>query len=259
MGRAEISYTTIDDQAFVDKRRIDWTIREPIDIEPSETLLIVPGIMAKRRAYNRYARRLSESGIRSVTMSHETGTMFCSDEVIDLKNRLADKYSQPVRLAGHSLGGVHATEAVSKDPDSVSGLLLLQPAGYGGVQPARALESILRERSNSRIFDEIRMAADGLSYAIKGGRNFASTVFRASVHLPESTLAEIPDDIDRDAIVFTGDKLIDAAKARQGLENFGFNVVELTGRAGHNAQYYQAETVSATTLQMLDYRSSGTA
>lgn len=248
-------YVKIDDQAIVDGRRVDWSIREPIDHQPSETLLIVPGIMAKRRAYDRYARRLSEAGIRSVTMSHETGTMFCSDEVADLKNRLADKYSQPVRLVGHSLGGIHATEAASKDLDGVSGLLLLQPAGFGGVQPARALESILRERSNSRILDEIKMAADGLAYAIKGGRNFAGTVFRASTSLREETLAAIPDDVDRDAITFAGDKLIDASVARLGLKDFGFDVVELGGRAGHNAQYYQAEAVSAMTSYLLDCRS----
>lgn len=253
MRTTELSYTRLEDHDFLEGRRVDWTIREPDQLEVEETLLIVPGIMAKRRAYDPYARRLAEYGLRSVTMSHETGTMFCADEVIEVKNRLAEMYDQPVRVAGHSLGGLHATEAVARDSESVSGLLLLQPAGFGGVNPLRAPESIMSERDNRRVIDEIRMAADGLKYAIKGRAHFVQTVLRAASMIDDETIASLPDDIDRTAIVFANDKLINARLAGANLERAGFSVAELGGevKSGHNAQYYRAADVGQLTLQII--------
>jgi len=143
---------------------------------------------------------------------------------------------------------------VAGNSDSVSGLLLLQPAGFGGVNPLRAPESILRERSNHRIIDEVRLAMDGLSYAIRGRADFTKTVFRASAMLSDEIIESLPPQIDRDVITFPGDLLIDSYVVGDNLKKLGFNVIELAIKCGHNAQYYCADEVSQSTHEMIKDR-----
>lgn len=252
MSAPELSYTKLDYEDVFAKHRVDYTIRQPNDLDSEETLLIVPGIMAKRSAYRRYASQLAQRGLRSVTMSHETATVFCADEIINLKQQLVELCDSPVRLAGHSLGGIHAVQAAIDSPDNVSGLMLLQSAGFGGVQPWRAAESLLSEHSDPRVIDSLRLVSDGLAYAVKGRSDLLRLAVKASrLSLIEMAQQQLPDSIDKQAIVFPQDRLINAGRLKTGLGRAGFQMIELES-GGHNAQHYHPDAVAEATLQLLD-------
>lgn len=248
---SERNYTKLDYDDVFDGRRVEYTVRQPNDIDASETLLIVPGIMAKRWAYTRYASQLASQGVRSVTMSHDTATMFCTDEVVGLKDRLVELCDSPVRLAGHSLGGIHAVQAASKNSDALSGLLLMQPAGFGGVQPLRATESLITEHNDPSFVASLRLIVDGLAYAAKGRGDLVQLALKASRTSLIEVVQSLPDNIDRQAVVFSKDRLINAEQLKVGLGQAGIQMMTVES-GGHNAQHYHTSAVVAATMQLLE-------
>jgi pimeloyl-ACP methyl ester carboxylesterase len=235
-------------------RVVNWTVREPEVRASNEVALIIPGIMAKRRLYNPYARDVAERGITSVTMAHEGASPVCTDEVIMLAQELADSGQKPVRLVGHSLGGMHATMAAVRQPDNISGLLLVQTAGYGGVHPLHFAASLLDRSDNMHIPDEARAVLDGLDYFVSSRPDqLLRTAIMASRHEVVREAMDLPTHMAKDAILFPHDRLIRTEKLKLGLALTGFSWYELDDdiTTGHNAIMYRSEAVAQLTADIM--------
>lgn len=249
----------------VGERVVHYTVRTPGEPQSSEIVLTVPGIMAKRRLYNPFARELAEGGVPTAVMAHEGASPLCTQEVLAVVRELADDTQQPVRLVGHSLGGMHATMAALQDPADISGLILMQPAGYGGVYPGHAIAS-LRERSGNNLWaDEIRAVRDGLDYLVSSR---PSQLFRVAVAASRHHIAKEASGLDqritRDALLFPHDRLIRADEVSRGLAQAGFSLYTLDvsapgARAGHNAVMYQAKDVARATTTIIRERTDALA
>ena len=242
-----LHYDKADYSRKLGRRVVNWTVREPEQQISNEVALVVPGIMAKRRLYNPFARELAEQGITSVTMAHEGASPLCTDEVMMVAQELADNGQKPIRLIGHSLGGMHATLAALRQPEDLSGLLLMQPAGYGGVHPFHFASSLRDRPDNRHISDEVRVMLDSLDYLISSRPDqLLRTTIMASRHQVVSEAQYLDEGIARDAIIFPHDRLIHPDKVKLGLASAGFSCVELddTILTGHNAVMYRAGDVA---------------
>lgn len=242
-----LRYETRDHTLELGSRVVHYTVRTPEEVTSDEVALVVPGIMAKRRLYNPFARDVAERGVTSVTMAHEGASPVCTDEVIEVVKSLADDGQKPVRVIGHSLGGMHATMAALRAPDDISGLLLMQPAGYGGVNTFRALSSLRDRPDNKHMLDELRVVADGFDYFVSSPPHvLLQTAYMASRHYVAEQARGLDEHIRLDALLFPHDRLISPDKVRRGLTDAGFNLYELDSRvlSGHNAIMYRAEDVA---------------
>lgn len=249
-----LHYDKTDYSRKLGRRVVNWTVREPEVHISNEVALVVPGIMAKRRLYNPYARDLAEQGITSVTMAHEGASPLCTDEVLMVAQELADSGQKPIRLVGHSLGGMHSTMAALKQPEDISGLLLMQPAGYGGVYPLHFASSLRDRTDNSHIPDEIRVVLDSVDYLVSSRPDqLLRTIIMASRHRVNEDAQHIDERILRDALIFPHDRLIRADKVRRGLASAGFSCHELDGDilSGHNAIMYRADAVADATVAIM--------
>jgi pimeloyl-ACP methyl ester carboxylesterase len=262
-----LRFSTTDYSHKLGERTVLWTMRQPEYDQSNDISLVVPGIMAKRRLYNSYAEAMAERGQSIATMAHQGASPLCATEVSMVAESLANTYQRPVRLIGHSLGGMHATLSAHDKPDNISGVLLMQPAGYGGVYPAHAVASLLDRPDNHHIGDELRAVFDGLDY-FRSSRldHMARTIVMASRHHVIEKGTELADHIAREAVLFPDDKLIHTDKCKDGLARAGFAWLDLdlaqwhqdnsTVRrwypAGHNAIMYHPQAVADATLEVLD-------
>jgi pimeloyl-ACP methyl ester carboxylesterase len=235
-----LHYDKADYSRKLGRRVVNWTVREPEQQISNEVALVVPGIMAKRRLYNPFARELAEQGITSVTMAHEGASPLCTDEVMMVAQEIADNGQKPIRLIGHSLGGMHATLAALRQPEDLSGLLLMQPAGYGGVHPFHFASSLRDRPDNRHISDEVRVMLDSLDYLISSRQVVSEAQY-------------LDEGIARDAIIFPHDRLIHPDKVKLGLASAGFRCAELddTILSGHNAVMYRAGDVAEVTAAIM--------
>lgn len=252
-----LRYETRDYTLEMGSRVVHYTVRTPEEAMTEEVALVVPGIMAKRRLYNPFARDVAESGVTSVTMAHEGASPVCTDEVIAVVQSLADNGQKPVRVIGHSLGGMHATMAALRSPSDISGLLLMQPAGYGGVNPLYAISSLRDRPDNSHIPDEIRVLLDGFDYFVSSRPHLLlKTALMASRLDIAERAKELEEHIQRDALLFPHDKLIRADKVRVGLTYAGFALHELDSDilSGHNAIMYRADDVADIAVDIMRNR-----
>lgn len=241
------SYSTASDVDTLSGREVRWTHYIPDDITHSEWQLMVPGFMAGQENYRRLARYAVALGMPFTTMAHSSGSMVCPDEVAELAKRTTDKYQMPVRLDGHSLGGIHSVEAAHKVPDLVSGLTLMQPAGFGGVHPLHAYRSIdyrnMTEARNLRA--TLRIVHEGVGYVLRSRRELPATVLKASSLSVVEQAAELPDHYTNNAILFENDPLITHREVFSGLNRVGFDAYTLgIPDADHNAQHKYAPQVA---------------
>ena len=235
------------DHAVWRGRRVDWTTYDT-DIDPGVTDLIVPGIMAKQTVYEPLAEEMQALGHRVVTMSHESGSMMCAYEIRDLASTLADKYQQPVRLEPHSLGAIHAAEAIDDDSSDISGVTFIQPAGFTGVHPMYAYKSVQLKQwfTRDRYRHGMQIGRDSVEYAFKGRRELPRTVLKASTKSVIREVQGLPDHIIKLAILFESDPLIRCREVSQGLAEAGVKAVMLDiPTATHNAQYEYAHETAA--------------
>ncbi len=250
-------YTKRDVVRAVGERLVHYTLRTPEESMCDEIVLTVPGIMAKRRLYNPYARDLASSGIAAATMAHEGASPLCTQEVLSVVRDIAQSTQRPVRLAGHSLGGMHATMAALHEPEGISGLLLMQPAGYGGVHPMYAISSLRERPGNHLIASELRAVLDGIDYLVSSRPD---QLLRAAIVASQYRVAHearnLDEHIKRDALLFPHDRLIRADEVRLGLAHAGFSLYTLDTsnspiRAGHNAVMYRAQDVAKATAAII--------
>ena len=249
-----LHYEKTDKSQKLGARVVNWTIREPEVKLSDEVLLVVPGIMAKHRLYNPYARDVAERGITTVTMAHEGASPVCADEVMMVARELTDSGQKPVRLAGHSLGGMHATMAAVRQPEDISGLLLVQSAGYGGVHPLHFAASLLDRSDNMHIPDELRAMLDGLDYFVSSRPDqMLKMAIMASRRQVLNEAMDLPEHMAKDAILFPNDRLIRTEKLKLGLARTGFNWYELDDNVttGHNAIMYRSEAVADLTAGIM--------
>lgn len=252
--RERLRYVKEDVSLEMGSRTVHYSMRMPEKLVSEEIALIVPGIMAKRRLYNPFARDLAERGVASVTMAHESASPLCTDEVVAVVESLADNGQKPIRLIGHSLGGMHATKAALQAPDDISGLLLMQPAGYGGVHPLHFASSLRERPDNTRLSDEIRVLLDGIDYLVSSRPDLLlQTIVTASRHQVLERAIHLESHISRDAILFPDDRLIRTGEVQKGLAQAGFTMHELDARihAGHNAIMYRADAVADQTVAIM--------
>ena len=264
----------VDYSRKIGERTVLWSMHEAENVQFEEVGLVVPGIMAKRSLYDPYAEAMAEKGMAVATMAHQGASSLCSQEVSLVASDLAQRYQRPVRLIGHSLGGIHATLAAHDSPDDISGVLLHQPAGYGGVYPTHFVASLLDRPDNAHLGHELRVVYDGFDY-FKSSRadHLLRTVVMASRYVAITKGAELADHIERSALLFPDDKLIRAEKCKDGLSRAGFAWLDfdLTSwqhskggeykyyPAGHNAPMYYPEAVADATISLVDGTSFGVA
>lgn len=243
-------YKKVDDE-IRGKRRTEFTLREPEEKMIERTYLVAPGILAKRHTYNPLAKSLAQAGFTSVTMQHEYGSMMCAEDIRVLAREMQWRLQQPVTIVGHSLGGIHAVEAAT-DMDDETALMLLQSAGFGGVQPLRAIESLLTDRpGNMHLQHELKAVRDGLGYAIKSFRELPGLAHKAGTEVGIKLSAELPDGMDKQAILFPNDRLINSRACGEGLSIAGFATRSLqVRRAGHNAPMYFPHEVADLLITM---------
>ena len=249
-----LRYETHDHTLEMGSRAVHYTIRTPEEKLSDEVALVVPGIMAKRRLYNPFARVMAERGVATVTMAHSGASPLCTDEVIEVVRTLADERQRPVRVIGHSLGGMHSTMAALRAPEDISGLLLMQPAGYGGVHPHHFISSLRERPDNHHIPDEIRVLLDGLDYFISSRPyQLLQTAIMASRHSVAEKALDLDSHIRRDALLFPHDRLIHADQVKVGLASAGFRLFELDAaiHAGHNAVMYRADDVADAAVSII--------
>ncbi len=236
-------------------RKVEWTVYDT-DTPHNETRLILPGILAKQTVYAPLARAMQANGHRAATMAHESGSFMCAHEVRDVASELADRYQKPVRLVGHSLGAIHAVEAAEQDPSDMSGISLLNPAGFGGVHPTRAYQSIELGTwlTADRYKTGVKIGLDSLAYVIKGRKELATTIMKASTKRVIEEARGLPDTMLNHAILSPADLLIWQHEARRGLAEAGIKLVYVLENplAGHNAPHDQAQEVADAIDELLD-------
>lgn len=251
-----LHYHTADHSRKLGERVVNWTIHEPEEKTTNEVALVVPGIMAKRRLYNPYAQHLAERGVTTVTMAHEGASPLCTDEVLMVADELAMSGQKPIRLVGHSLGGMHATLAAVKRPDIMSGLLLVQSAGYGGVYPHHFAASLLDRPDNQHIPDELKAIVDGIDY-FRGSHpdQLLRTAVMASRRRVIEEAKTIEGHIEKDAIICPHDRLIRPDKLKNGLARAGVSWYDLELDdgviAGHNAIMYLSDESAELTHSIM--------
>jgi pimeloyl-ACP methyl ester carboxylesterase len=249
-----LHYEKVDYTLALGSRVVNYTVRTPEELVSDEVVLDVPGIMAKRRLYNPHARDVAERGVTSVTMAHEGASPLCTDEVVAVVKELAEHTQNRVRLVGHSLGGMNATRAALIATEYISGLLLMQPAGYGGVHPRHALSSLRDRPDNHHVSDEIRVILDGFDYFISSKPHLLlQTVIAASRTRVADQAQDLPEHITRDALLFPHDRLIIPSEVSVGLAQAGFSLYSLDERlrSGHNAIMYRSDNVAEATVDII--------
>lgn len=237
-------------------RTVDWTVYDP-SVDPGVTDLIVPGIMAKQTVYSPLAVAMRNNGHRAVTMSHESGSMMCSYEVRDLASSLADTYQQPVRLVAHSLGAIHAVEAVEDESYDIDGITFIQPAGFHGVHPLFAYKSIEYRHwlSRQQFRHGVKIGMESIDYAVRGRRELGRIVVKASSKNVIREMLSLPDNLNNNAILFESDPLIRCKEVRQGLAEAGVAAYILgIPSATHNAQYEHAVETAELLDDILSHR-----
>jgi pimeloyl-ACP methyl ester carboxylesterase len=203
--------------------------------------------MAKQTVYQPLALALENNGHRAVTMSHESGSMLCAYEIRDLASSLADTFQQPVRLVPHSLGAIHAAEAIEKDSSDIDAITFIQPAGFGGVYPLHFYRSIeLRHwLTLDRYRHGVQIGLESLDYAYKGRRELGRTVVKASTKSVIREVLSLPDSVTKNAVLFESDPLIRYPQVSLGLAQAGvFAALLDVPDATHNAQYEHATEVA---------------
>ena len=123
----------------------------------------------------------------------------------------------------------------------------MQPAGFGGVHPEYALQSVATSRyihDPIHIGNRFTALKEGIEYALHGKRKLWATVVKASSHRVINELSQLPSHLSRNAVVFQGDRLINTSELIRGLGIAGVDYALLDiPKAGHNAQLdYPAAT-----------------
>lgn len=224
-----------------------WSHYRPLDTINDEPLLGAPGILAKRAAYESFAEELAQRGHDITLLAHPSASMVCGQEVADMARRIADEQQRQVRLLGHSLGAIHSTEAALLASDEISGITYMQPAGFGGVHPEHALQSVAtscRVSEIAQLGNRLATVKEGVEYALHGRRDLFATALKASRHKVISELGQLSSHMSHNAIVFQGDRLINTSELIRGLGVAGIEYAVLDiPKAGHNAQLcYPAAT-----------------
>lgn len=254
-----IGYEKFDGELRANGRLTKFTIRRPEEVHHQRAAILVPGILARRAMYNPAARSLAEGGVSSVTVEHENGSMLCSEDIYYLIHEIQERLQQPVTLNGHSLGGIHSVEAVAMlaewmKPEELPGLNLLQPAGFRGVDPRRAIESVWTERpGNQHLRHEAKVVRDGLIYVIKSMRTLPALAHKAGTDIGIVMSVGLPEGVDKQALLFPNDRLINPHQSTLGLQSAGYSVQILpVPDAGHDAPMHYPHEVADGVIGMID-------
>lgn len=254
--RNRMRESMVDRGEYTMGRQVRWETHHPVDdCNDQEQILIAPGFLSGRNLYRSLASELATEGQLVTVMAHETGGAQCPDEIATMSSQLADTHQRSVRVVGHSLGGIHAVKAAHRSGDDMSGLLLMQPAGFGDVHAHRALEGVL-SRDNvhpNQLVSNVGCALDGLRYALRGRVALPGDIAFALQHKVVDQAAAVPDHLQRDALLFGGDHFVDTTSAARGLFAADYQVHFLDDpSARHNAQRYPAYKVGQAVMEIIN-------
>lgn len=218
-----------------------------------KTVLAFHGIFAGESSLSPFARSLAQSGVVTVTAASRYGVRNAAEELAILKHQVADKFEQPVVLAGHSLGAIFVEEAALMSPEDLE-LLLMQPAGFAGVRVRNAIKSVMGGRpDNSHIEHELKLLRDGIRFGWHNKQDLLRLIHRATSLEGKELAGMLPGSITKSAIEFPDDTLISSEKSRIHLLEAGFAVHSLrTVQAGHNAQAYHWQDVADFTTLIIN-------
>jgi len=111
-------------QSTVEAASNDWLVFQPSDSQPETGLIFYPGGRVDYRAYAPLAQAIADGGYLVVIVPMRLNLAVFSP---DRAAQVIDAYPQIRRWAvgGHSLGGAMAARYAGRNPDKVSGLVLL--------------------------------------------------------------------------------------------------------------------------------------
>lgn len=216
------------------------------------TVFLVPGFMSGLSNMALLAHHLSLYGNQVVSMSYETPKDDNSEYVrrmlaayLDGETR-ATVFDQLV-LVGHSKAGIDITRAIHKDlllQQTVSAMIHLAPAGYGGVHPEDAIRSIVTEMAYRPASADVRdMARDALSYIIGSGHRLIDQ----ARYVQDTNITEEIEDlreagIETRALTARYDYLIHHDALSTGLARAGVSQMVIPEvKAGHNFHLFFPE------------------
>ena len=73
-------------------RTVMWSEYQPLAKRYEESLLVVPGILAKRAAYALFAEKMAEHGYNTTLLAHQSGSLMCRQEIADTAVQIADRH-----------------------------------------------------------------------------------------------------------------------------------------------------------------------
>lgn len=254
IGRIDaVPYTRTNYTAPAEHGVIRYIERVPKERSIGKTVLALNGIFAGSHSMNPLARLIAEAGVVTVTAAASHYSEQTPLDLAILKQQMEDKFNQPVVLMGHSLGGVFMTETAAIAPENAE-LLLLQTAGFGGVQVRNTLASLAEGRaSESSARHTMKLIADGARYGWNNFSKLGWLIGKAASMEGYDAALQLPGTMTKTAIEYPGDSLINGRASRPNLTSAGIAVHSLgIARAGHNAHIDSALTVADFTTIILN-------
>lgn len=246
------------------QREVAWTTYTPDNTDSinPEQHLVAPGFLARQALYKPLAMALAEKGNRVTLVGHESGGERESvSELVYVSKELQDVYQQPIALDAHSMGGMHGIQLMYENPGLIQNAILLQPAGFGGVQSHMALLSVLtKERVGLALVRELPVAVDALGYIAKSRHHLMQTAQYAATGNIISRAKEVASSTPTTALLFEDDRLISSEKARRGLAAAGIDSYYLdVPRPCHNAHRFHPQAVASDIESIIRQQSATSA
>lgn len=249
----------------VGKGVLELTFIRPhgVQLEKNDSLLFVPGYVARRRCALLAARALAVNGHTSILMSHSGHTMDQAVKDISAVTQAVDEGEfldydiEPGSLTvlGHSLGAVRAMKSLADNPHGTKGFVPIAPAGLGGVKPWAAVQSIASEAEymGSKLYvgEAKDVTLDALRVAFAAKWELPRLTFSTFLTSAREEAQKLYDNgLLKSAIMFPGDRLIDPRISAAALAEIG-NIRQLVVEAeftGHNTLIYHADKVAPLIL-----------
>ncbi len=248
------------------RNAVDYIVIDPEESNetPANTVLLVPGIVTGLRGMSLLGDQLHEQGYRTVAMSHGAIGTECPQDVVHMVRALCEGdvtgRHESVMVAAHSLGAIHTVKglaSMNNPQDTVEGVLLLAPTGYGGVHPEKTVQSLLFESYRRPSNDYVRdVVGEALIYTAKAGPQLIHKIREArDARVIENTRELQHRGIPFTAVKYPFDQLINYQELTRGLDAAEVYIqFDVDHRlAGHNAHMLHPRRTGRVVLEALQY------
>lgn len=237
-----------DGNLHVGRRTLEWTRVLPTN--PHTTVVMAPGIVAKRRVYAAFANELARLGYETISTAHADAVGCYPDEVAAALDAVQssvfiERATDQIVGYGHSKGGANMVLAVHDDMTRTDKLVLQSPAGFGGVQVLRAVDSVARELRHMS-GQALKIGEEAAGYIVRNLPAMGKLAIDAATVRVGAEASELLDQgMSLSAIETKDDGLVNPRQLRRVLEGIGVRIVPVEAPyVGHNAQIYHPHLVA---------------